>query len=73
MNNRPPVLFIILDTFIFLAFLSMVSAVVLWIWAGWYYGWRMGLTGIIAAPGFILLKKFYHTLHYAQHSRQKTP
>lgn len=63
------ILFLILDLLIFTAFLTIIAAFVTWIWAGWYYGWRTGLSGFVGLLLLGVLKTHYITQYAKQESK----
>jgi len=65
--------FIILDVFIFVCSLCILSGFIVWIWTGWYYGWRTLLSGIIGEIGCIVLKSMYLSLIASNAATQKQP
>lgn len=71
--NYTKVYMLILDILLALCFLGLIVAVILWIWCGWYYFWRMELSALISIVGLAIFKNLYAKtiLKYEQQNSKK--
>lgn len=58
MKNRFNV-FYVLSILSLLGYFCLIAATIVWIWFGWFYGWRTYLSGVVLIVGAIFLSKYF--------------